>query len=135
MLSRILMKMLVAGVQTDTAELVCAVRGHRSIHAHTEKQDQGGGKPLLLPKTERMSLGDVAPCFLSTSRWFHMGVSLLLTAFKPSLSFLILAHFKASKPQGRMFVRSSFLIILSIQMSQKLCQTTGRHTVLTRQSD
>lgn len=60
-LSRLLMILVVAGVQTDTAELVCTVRGRRFIHASREKRDQGGRKPLLLTKTERTSLDDVAP--------------------------------------------------------------------------
>lgn len=52
-LLRLLTIMAVAGVQTDTAELVCTVRGHRFVHAGTEKREQGGGKLLLLTKTER----------------------------------------------------------------------------------
>lgn len=39
-LSRLMMIMVVAGVQTDTAELVCTVRGHRSLHAHWEDRSK-----------------------------------------------------------------------------------------------
>lgn len=60
------MIMVVAGVQTDAAELVCTVRGHRPIHAHGEKRDRGGGKLLLLTKTERTSLEGIVPLFLHT---------------------------------------------------------------------
>lgn len=75
--------MLVAGVQTDTAELVCTVRGRRSVLAHREKTDQGGGEPLLLPKTERTSVDDMQSCF-----------STRVTEFK-NLNH----YFKALKPQ------------------------------------
>lgn len=57
--------MVVAGVQTDAAELVCTVRDHRPILAHREKRDRGG-KPLLLLKTELTSPRDIAPSFCYT---------------------------------------------------------------------
>lgn len=64
-LSRLLMITVVAREQTDTAELVCTVRGRRSVHAFREKRDRGGSKPLRLTKTERTSLDEIAPLCLS----------------------------------------------------------------------
>ncbi len=75
------MIMVVAGVQTDTAELVCTLRGHRFILAHREKRDQGGGKPLLLTKTERTSLDDITPWFLYTGWRLDAQALVLLISF------------------------------------------------------
>lgn len=94
-LSQLLMIMVVAGVQTDTAELVCTVRGHRSIHAHREKRDQGGGTPLLLPKTERTTLDDIAPSFLYTGCWLDVEVTKCCS--------LLLRLAQASDPGTRLF--------------------------------
>lgn len=46
------MIMVVAGVQTDTAELVCTVTGRRSLHARRERKEIRDEEPLLLPKIE-----------------------------------------------------------------------------------
>lgn len=62
-LLRLLMIMVVAGFPTDTADLVCTVRGHRPIHAGRERRQHRGGKPLLLTKTERTSENHVTPFF------------------------------------------------------------------------
>lgn len=58
---RVLSRLLIPtckGVNTDGAELVCTVRGHRSILASQGKESQVGHKPLVLTKSECTSLGD-----------------------------------------------------------------------------
>lgn len=90
--------MLLAGFQTDTAELVCAVTGtagpctpREAAREKKKKGDQGGGKkPLVLPKaeserTETRPAGPAAcfPCAFLSTGWvptFSWGEALSVTA-------------------------------------------------------
>lgn len=86
-LSWLLMIMVVAGVQTDTAELVCTVRGHRSIHAHREKRDQGVENRYYCQRLSVRHWVILYPHF-STQVGDEIGsFKKLLIAFKASPSF------------------------------------------------
>lgn len=139
-LSQLLMIMVVAGVQTDTAELVCTVRGHRSIHAHREKRDQGGGTPLLLHKDWTYDTGWY--CALVSLHWLLIrcrSYKMLLITVKISSSFWsrykafsAILHYGLIYQKRHFFVRMCCLIMLSDEnyANLPLCQISCRHAVL-----
>lgn len=64
-LSRLLVIMVVAGVQTDSAELVCTVIGRRSVHARRIKENKEEANRYQRQSLQSCtSLDDIAPKFL-----------------------------------------------------------------------